>query len=143
MSQDYTDQLIDDLKRHEGKKMKKGRHVVYKCPAGYSTLGYGRNVERGITEAEAVYLLNNDIKWTVRELQESFPFFNGLSTVRKEVIINMCFNIGLPRLKKFKKMLAALEDVRFGVAAVEMLDSKWARQVGPRAKELSRRMLEG
>jgi len=57
-------------------------------------------------------------------------------------MVNMCFNLGYPRLSKFKKFLAAMEDNDFETAAKEMMDSKWATQVGDRAERLKQRVLE-
>ena len=54
----------------------------------------------------------------------------------------MCFNLGYPRLSKFKNFLAAMQENDFETAAVEMMDSKWANQVGKRAERLKQRVLE-
>jgi lysozyme len=136
--------LTEQLKRHEGAVEKYGYHFPYKCPAGKLTIGYGRNIEeRGISEDEAEYLLNNDIKLSEGELSKALPWFGNLSPVRQAVLINMHFNIGLARLKGFVKSLAAIERGEYKTAAAEMLDSKWARQVGKRADELAKQMETG
>ena len=58
-------------------------------------------------------------------------------------MINMCFNLGLSRLLNFKNFLEAVESKDYVKAGVEMLDSKWATQVGPRATRLKNMMIEG
>lgn len=128
-------ELIDQLKRHEG-----SRTHVYECPAGYMTIGVGRNIDPngglGLSEDEIDYLLENDLRRCERELGR-FSWFDDLDMVRQDALINMCFNLGFTRLLKFKNMLAAIAEGRYSLAAVEALDSKWAKQVGDRAKELA------
>lgn len=130
--------LKEELKRDEG-----FRECVYKCSAGKLTIGYGHNVEDNpIPEAFADQLLGYDIAGALAEC-ERFDWFYDLSDVRKEVIINMVFNLGVGGVGKFKKMIRAMEDGYWRQAASEMLDSKWARQVGQRALRLAEKMREG
>jgi lysozyme len=132
-------QLIEELKRDEGVVL-----TLYKCSAGKNTIGVGRNVDdRGITEDESDYLLSNDIDLCVKELEGTFSWFQTLSDTRQRVMVNMCFNLGLSRLMGFRKFLAAMEAGEWETAGVEMLDSKWARQVGPRSTRLRDLVLEG
>ena len=83
-----------------------------------------------INECEAV-LCDRIVNWTEH------------NEVRQGVLINMMYNLGWPRLSKFKKMLAAFESKDYKLASIEMLDSKWAVQVGRRATELSDIMKAG
>jgi len=130
---------IDQIKLDEGFRSK-----PYQCTANKLTIGYGRNIEEnGITESEAEILLLNDVKNTQMELCAKFDWFTMLNASRQGVLINMCFNLGMPRLLKFKKMLTALSDHNYPEAANQMLDSKWARQVGDRSARLSNTMREG
>ena len=76
-------------------------------------------------------------------MKRAFPWFVRLNTVRRDVVLNMVFNLGLPRFRRFKKNIAAIKDKRWDDAAKEMLNSKWARQVKGRAKELARMMRKG
>ena len=131
---DFTDRqkIISELKRDEGV-----RTHVYLCSAGAQTIGVGRNLDaNGISEDEIDYLLMNDIRSCVSDLKLNFSFYNGLDGTRKRVLINMCFNLGITRLLKFKKFIRALEDNDYETASVEMMDSLWAKQVGPRAERL-------
>tara|TARA_R110002167_G_scaffold19341_2_gene71521 strand:+ start:8592 stop:9008 length:417 start_codon:yes stop_codon:yes gene_type:complete len=113
----------------------------YECTAGKITIGYGRNIEdNGITREEAEMLLRNDIQSTRGELSFAFDWFILMPDAKQGVLINMCFNLGLTRLLKFKKMLAALEVKDYKEASIQMLDSKWAGQVGERAVRLSEAM---
>jgi lysozyme len=133
------ERLVDQLIRHEGMELK-----VYKDSLGIETIGIGRNlVDRGVTEEEARYLCNNDIEIVERELVQSFPIVSSLNDTRIRVLLDMAFNVGLPRLRGFKRMWAALENNDYGEAAKEMLDSKWARQVKTRAYTLARMMESG
>ena len=133
------EQLIEQLVDHEGLELN-----VYKDSLGIETIGIGRNlVDRGITKEEAYYLCNNDINIVELELVAEFPIVSDLDAVRQRVVIDMAFNIGVPRLTGFKKMWAAIHCGDYEEAALEMMDSKWARQVGRRAERLSDMMRKG
>jgi len=121
---------------HEGYREK-----VYRCSGGRWTLGIGRNVQdKGISFPEAIFLLQNDILECKTLLQEKYSWFKELSENRQIVLVDMCFNLGITRLSKFKQTLAAIERGEYLLASQLMLDSKWARQVGERAKRLSTMM---
>lgn len=125
--------IVEQLKRHEGLRLK-----PYRCTADKLTIGYGRNLEQvGITEQEAEYLLLNDIKQCENDCLHAFPWFTDLNEARQGVLVNMCFNVGLSRLMFFKKFLAAMNLGNYNTAADEMLDSMWAEQVKGRAIELA------
>ena len=131
--------LQDMLIRHEGLRLKPYRDTV-----GKLTIGIGRNLDDvGITREEAMMLLNNDIANVRREVKKAFPWFSRLNRVRQNVVLNMVFNLGLPRFRQFKKAIGALRTRRWDEAAKQMLDSRWARQVGRRARELSSMMRSG
>lgn len=139
-----TKKLLEMLKRHEGAVVENGRHVPYRCPAGKLTIGYGRNIEEfGLSEDEIDYLLDNDITRIIRELSSEYPWFNQLDDVRKDVMIDISFNLGATRLRGFKRALAAMEAADYKTAATEFLDSRWARQVGGRALELTDMLIAG
>ena len=128
--------LIEQLKKHEGIRLK-----PYKCTAGKLTIGVGRNIEdRGISEDEAEYMLQNDIDICMHELSKNLPFFYDLPETAQIVLIDMCFNMGMPRLLKFKKTLRHIELGGYRNASFEMLDSAWAKQVGKRAVTLSNQL---
>lgn len=115
----------------------------YVDTVGKITIGVGRNLnDRGITNAEALYLLENDIQYFQEKLKE-YPWFDSLNDPRKIVLISMCFNLGLKGLLSFKKMIAALKAKDYEKAYREMLDSKWAIQVGDREIRLAKMMREG
>jgi len=133
------DPLIEQLKRHEGFSAK-----PYFCTANKLTIGYGRNLDDvGITESEASELLRQDIARARHDVFVNIAFAHLLDDARLDVLINMCFNLGIYRLLGFKKMLAALERRDYIQASIEMMDSRWAHQVGGRAVELSVQMQTG
>lgn len=132
-------ELTEQLKRHEGLRLK-----AYQCTANRTTIGYGRNLDdKGITKAEADLMLENDVIFLMSALPSKIDFFNGLNKPRADVLVNMAFNLGINGLLKFKNMLAAIDDGYFSRAADEMLDSRWAKQVGDRALELAEQMSTG
>ncbi len=131
--------LENQLITHEGLELK-----PYQCTADKLTIGVGRNIEdRGITEDEARYLLKNDIKIVEDELLSKKPMVAELDAVRQRVLVDMGFNLGIPTLLKFQNMWLAIEQGDFIQASVEMMDSRWARQVGQRAHRLSEAMRIG
>jgi lysozyme len=123
------------LKRHEGVE-----HHIYRCSAGFWTLGAGRNVDPqgglGLSDDEVDYLLQNDIERVIKELSTEYRWFNSLDDVRKDAMIDISFNLGATRLRGFKRALAAMEVADYKMAAKEFLDSKWSRDVKGRATEL-------
>lgn len=88
-------------------------------------------------------LFDNDIATVRREAGRAFPWFSRLSPVRKDVVLNMTFNLGLPGFRRFKKTIDAIEAEDWEKAAREMLNSRWAKQVGKRAEELAAMMKRG
>ena len=152
--------LIDKLVVSEGLRLQ-----VYKDTLGIDTIGIGRNLEdrgitkeeldwmdipnidvvyeMGITEADAVYLATNDVQIVEEELVRAHPCVDRLDSVRQLILIDMAFNMGVPRLCKFKKMWAAVECGDYPTAAKEMLDSRWARQVKGRSTRLAHAMATG
>src|SRR5210317_769159 len=154
------DNLIEKLISHEGLRLE-----VYQDTLGINTVGIGRNLDDrgitqdeldwmdyptiehvysdGITEADAVYLAQNDVQIVEEELLRAHPCVEDLDAVRQLVLVDMAFNMGVPRLCKFKLMWNAIHEQNWEAASLEMLDSRWARQVGRRAKKLSDAMKTG
>lgn len=133
------DRLRALLIKHEALRLK-----PYADTAGKLTIGVGRNLEDvGISEQEAMFLLENDIGKAVAYCRQAFPWFNALCDSRQNVVASMAFNLGAAKLAEFKKMLAAIAKSDFETAANEMLCSAWAGQVGPRAVELAQMMRDG
>ena len=139
---------IDILKRHEGYVSH-----VYKCPAGKDTIGYGYNLEdnplklsdkdlqrlrhSGTNPIEAEYYLKLVCNRFESKLTEKLSWFDKLDSNTQFVLVNMAYNLGVAGLLEFKKTLSLIEKGNYAQASVEMLDSKWAKQVGNRSKELS------
>src|SRR6185437_14202908 len=111
---------------------------------GKLTIGIGRNLDDvGISYDEAEVLLANDIQRTQSALTAALPWLTLLDLVRKAAVINMAFNLGVSNLLAFHKFLGFLQSHDWQSASIEMLNSKWASQVGPRATRLSRQILTG
>ena len=136
------DEIADALKAEAGFVA-----PCYICTAGAHTVGYGRNIDQkhggiGISEDEADYLLRNDIDRTISECQR-WDWFDELDPVRQSVVVQLCFQLGRPRLSQFKRMLAALsqQPPDLIAAANELLDSRFANQVPARAARLAEQMV--
>ena len=118
--------LEERIKSHEG-----FRSFAYQCPAGKTTIGFGRNVDAngglGITKEEALYLLKNDIKRCHDTLYKR-SWYKPLDVVRKDVMIELLYNMGLTSLLTFKRMIAAINQEDFELASNELMDSKWAKE---------------
>lgn len=133
MTNDLIKSLITDLNRDEGRRLK-----PYRCSVGKLTIGVGRNIEdNGISNEEADYLLTNDIMRTVAELDRALPWWRDMPEPWQRGLINMGFNMGLPTLLQFKRMLAALRLGDGEAAARHAINSKWAKQVGARASRIA------
>ena len=134
-----SDLLVGQIMRDEGLVLHE-----YKDTLGFSTIGYGRLIDKrkggGITKDEAEYLLFNDINKVIEELKHAIPWHTGLSLPRCAVLINMAFQLGTAGLLGFRRTLKLVEDGLYDEAAIEMLDSKWAKQTPARARRLSKQM---
>jgi lysozyme len=131
--------MARQLRLHEGERLK-----PYRCTAGKLTIGVGRNLDdRGITRLESAMLLANDISAVEAELLRALPWAAQLDEVRQRVLVDMTFNLGLPGLLEFRRTLATIQAGQYQQAAAMMLQSKWAGQVGQRARRLSQMMASG
>lgn len=138
MTSAERDALRQQLIHHEGLRLK-----PYTDTVGKLTIGVGRNLnDRGITEAEARYLLDNDINGAINDLL-ALTWFPDLDPVRQRVFVDLCFNLGIVRLKGFVKMLDAASRKDWPTAAAELLNSKYAQQVGQRAQTLAAMLVTG
>lgn len=129
------DIAIQQIKIDEGLRLE-----PYLDTEGLLTIGYGRNLEHnGITEDEAEYLLKNDLRVAQKDAEAfaTTSVWLTLDSPRRAVLINMAFNLGLPRLNHFKKFKQAIHDHDYHEAARQMLDSRWSRQVGARSHRLA------
>lgn len=128
--------LVAQLKADEGFRPK-----VYRDTVGKATIGWGRNLDDvGVSVGEAETLLWNDINITIHTLKVELPWTSQLSDARFGVLCNMTFNMGLPTLLCFTKMLAAVKSGDYEEAAKQMESSKWASEVGARAHRLALQM---
>lgn len=128
MTGSEREQLVTQLVRHEGVRLR-----PYTDTVGKLTIGVGRNLtDRGITQAEAFYLLSNDIDLCIHQLTASFPWFVELDPVRQRVWVDLCFNMGITKLYAFKQTLSAMASGQYEVAASRLEESKWYTQVGRR-----------
>lgn len=131
--------LAKQLEIDEGKRAK-----IYLDTVGKWTGGVGRNIsDRAFSEDEIQLMLSNDIALATKDAKQLVPGFENLNDARQEVLVNMSFNLGYARLGAFRKFLAAVNASEFAEASLEMLDSKWAKQVGARAVRLSNAMRTG
>lgn len=120
------------------------RQFVYTDSTGHLTIGIGRNLsDRGVSTTEALQLLDDDILYFSSKLNHLLNFFSKLSEPRQIALIDMCFNLGVQGLLQFTQMMLALEAGNYDQAADEMLNSKWAQQVGERATTLATIMRTG
>ena len=120
------------IKNNEGYKSH-----LYKDSVDKLTIGWGRNIQdKGVSFDEAELMFENDLKNAINDIAD-FPWYIFAPDDVKKALVHMSFNLGLPRLLTFKKMIQALKNKNYRVAAMEVLDSKWALQVGQRAKDIA------
>ena len=131
--------FINQMRFHAGV-----RNKVYKHHLGIETFGGGRNlVDRGLSDEEVDYLLTNDITIVENELDNGLSWWRDLDEVRQRALADLAFNMGLPRLHGFVKMLDALQRRDYHAAADELLDSKYAKQVGERSNRVAEMIRTG
>jgi len=135
--------VIDDLRkmleRHEGVRLK-----AYKDTVGKTTIGVGRNLDdRGITRAEAFWLLDNDIARVLVELDEALPWWRTLNEARMVALADMCFQLGLAGLLEFQVTLKALQFGDYQGAAWAVMQSLYAKQTPNRAREIAEVLRSG
>jgi lysozyme len=127
------------LKVDEGVK-----RFPYRDTVGKLTIGCGRNLEDvGLSDEEINFLLTQDLYRADMTARTLFPGFERLSDARKAVLVNMAFNLGQTRLAGFQRLREAVKELDWEQAAAEMLDSRWAKQVGQRAVRLANQMRQG
>jgi len=135
--------IMDNLQalliEHEDLKTK-----PYRDSRGFLTIGVGRNLDaNGITRAEALYMLENDISKCKAQLYP-FTWFKNLNIVRQEVMIELCFNMGLDSLLKFQHMIGFLIAKEWQNAANALMDSEWSKEVSKdRSSNIVDRLIKG
>jgi|TARA_R110000782_G_C14661813_1_gene397936 lysozyme len=125
--------LRETITRHEGSRLQ-----MYQDSLGIWTIGVGHNIqEKGISPKVMELMLDEDLEEAISELKRSVSFFSKMPQQVQEALVNLSFNLGIPRLMQFKKTLALLREGDFESAADELLDSRYAEQVGRRALEIA------
>ena len=125
--------LLNQIKKHEG-----FRSQVYECSEGYDTIGYGFAIkDLELDEDIAELILMRKLDALQARILSKFDWFDNSPQEVKDVVTNMCYQLGLSGFSKFKKTIYLLETEQYEEASIEMLDSLWAKQTPNRAKELS------
>lgn len=127
------------LRRHEGFK-----GTPYRDTVGVLTVGYGWNLEsdpmyREAAEAQMICKLR-DLE---ARLMSDYDWYPNLTQARKDVVLNMCYNLGVEGFAKFRNTIYLIQNSKFEEASLEMLKSKWAQQVGNRSVTLSNNLRSG
>jgi lysozyme len=134
--------LKQQLIREEG-----AESCAYQDSLGFWTIGVGRLIDSrrggGLSPDEIEMLLENDIKRNYEAVLKALPWMEKLSEPRQAVLIEMAFQMGVSGLLQFKRTLGSIEDGQYGEAAVEMLESKWAKQTPKRAYRMALQMETG
>lgn len=132
------------LQRDEGSKMRGSVHVPYEDTVGKTTIGYGHNLDdKGLKQKFVDLILDDDIRDVIADLVVRLPWFESLDPPRQAVLVNMGFNMGVPGLLQFKRTLGSIRSGDYELAAIQMLESRWADQVGDRALRMADQMRTG
>ena len=128
--------LIDSIKKHEGYV-----GIVYKDSLGIDTIGYGFEIkDLELDEDICEIILERKITQLIDRINNKFSWYKYMPQEIKDIVTEMCYQLGVTGFSKFKKTIAYLQDKKWEEASVEMLDSLWARQTPNRAKEMSDRV---
>ena len=130
--------LIDSIKQHEGYVKR-----VYKDSLGIDTIGYGFAIkDLELDQDICDMILDRKLKDLERIVNSKFNWYRYMPPEIKNVVIEMCYQLGVTGFSNFRKTITFLQNKQFHDASVEMLDSRWAEQTPVRAKELSNRVKE-
>tara|TARA_Y100001938_G_C7994910_1_gene381507 strand:+ start:63 stop:467 length:405 start_codon:yes stop_codon:yes gene_type:complete len=125
--------LVESIKQSEGYRSR-----VYKCTEGYETIGYGFAIkDLHLDEDICDMILERKLGELKLRIHKEFEFVLDLPESVQDVVIEMCYQMGLSGFSKFKKTIQFLRLGDFKSASTEMLDSRWYRQTPNRAKRLS------
>jgi len=128
-----TSHLLEAVKLSEG-----FRDKVYKDTLGIDTIGYGFAIKDLVLDKDiAETILRRKLDSLIERVNKRFAFVKDLPEAGQDVIYEMCYQMGVSGVSKFKKTLLYLENKEFRMASKEMLDSRWARQTPNRANRLS------
>jgi len=134
-----VEQAQELLVADEGLKL-----MPYRCTSGALTIGMGHNLDaRGLPRAIVDVLSLVDVLQAMYEAAVTVPVFGKLSTARQLVLVSMAYQMGAGGLASFVGMLAAVDGFQFGIAAEQMLNSKWAKQTPQRVARLAEMMRKG
>ena len=128
--------LIEQIKQSEG-----FRPTVYQCTEGYDTIGYGFAIKDLVIGQDICdIILERKIAELKLRIKQKLPFYDDMPEKAQDVIVEMCYQMGIHGFSNFKKTIDHLMRKDYKTASVEMLDSRWAKQTPNRAKKLSNQM---
>jgi len=134
---DVDERIQAWIKQCEGLKLE-----AYVDTRGHLTVGWGRNLENGISQDEAEFMFQNDLARCVKEL-EQYAWYQIQPQHIKNALINMNFNLGITKLTEFTHMISALINKDYTTASYAALNSNWAKEVGQRAKDIALMIRQG
>ena len=130
--------LINSIKEHEGFVA-----IVYKDSLGIDTIGYGFAIkDLELDEDICSMILERKLENLICRVDNKFAWYKYMPQEIKDVVIEMCYQLGVGGFSKFKKTISYLQNKQWEDASIEMLDSLWARQTPNRAEELSYKVRE-
>lgn len=131
-----SDELLESIKKNEG-----FRSRVYKDSLGFDTIGYGFAIkDLDLDENISEQVLIQKLVKLLKSCHKKFPWLDEQPEEVKDVIYEMCYQLGVTGVSKFKKTLTYIKEKDYNTASVEMLDSVWALQTPARAKYLSNKI---
>ena len=147
----FLEPSFANIRELEGSNVEGVVHEIYLDHLGYPTFGighlvtdddpeYGADVGTEVDEARCIEAFDKDVETVLSDCKTLYPDFDSLPEEVQQIIANMMFNMGRPRLTKFKMMKAAVDEGKWNDAADQMIDSRWYAQVGARAERLVDRM---
>lgn len=137
----FEENLKWQLTKHEGERLQ-----MYADSKGILTIGIGHNLEeRGISPAVCALMFQEDIAESIEDAETAFPWYRDLNEPRQAVIVDLIFNMGLPRFLGFKKTIRFIENELYHSASEELKDSKWCREDvhHSRSDRLSKQLMTG
>ena len=125
--------LINSIKEHEGFVA-----IVYKDSLGIDTIGYGFAIkDLELDEDICSLILERKLENLICRVDNKFSWYKYMPQDIKDVVVEMCYQLGVTGVSKFRKTISYLQNKQWEDASIEMLDSLWAKQTSNRANQLA------
>lgn len=130
--------LLASIREHEGFSA-----TPYRCSAGYLTIGYGTNLDAGITYSQAEALVAEHLRVDMAWLVDTYPWMDQLSPQRQRAFVEMLYQLGSRTFRKFAPTLEYAQRGEWETVCARLRKTKWARQTPVRVEHVCKLLMAG